>query len=158
MTFAIIYATNSGGTQQAAMQIAEQLHAAKHTVNLKRAYEAKPEDLQHADVVILGSCTWLGKVGEKMEQGQLQEHMQEFVDRVGSAKYPGLPCAVFGLGDSSYTHFCAAADHLVTFVERIGGQLLGQPLRFDGYYFDLPQSRLTIERWIEDVQRKVPRK
>lgn len=153
MNIAIIYATNSGGTQQAAKQIADQLQASKHRVTIKRANEAEPGDLRDKDLVILGSCTWLGSVGEKVEQGQLQEHMKAFLDQAAKHRYPGQRFAVFGLGDSSYTHFCAAADHLEQFVQRVGGRQVGPTLRFDGFFFDLPANRERLHDWTTELLR-----
>ncbi len=152
MHITIIYATNSGGAEQAARQLSEYFRRQGHAVTLKRASEAQANDLQRGDLVILGSCTWMGQVGERVEEGQLQEHMQALLDQATKKRYPGQRFAVFGLGDSSYTNFCAAADHLERFVQASGGRQVGSTLRFDGFFFDLDRSRERVNGWARELQ------
>lgn len=151
MTILIVYATNSSGTQSVSQLLGALLEKAGHRVTVVRASDAAPRDLLNYDAVLLGSCTWLGKGKGLAAEGQLQEHMSAFVEQAQLLDLAHKPCAVFGLGDSSYTHFCAAADHLEKFVQEHGGRLIVPSLRIDGYYFDRDQNDKLVNDWGQGV-------
>ena len=44
--------------------------------------------------------------------------------------------AIFGLGDSMYTHFCGAVDLIVERVRECGGTLVVDPIRIDDPHDD----------------------
>lgn len=144
MKVVIIYASNSGNTRLAALRIAATLQQKKLPTVIKAVEHAAPADIEEADVCILGSCTWL----TRHQEGQLPEHFQRFAEKLQAEgrHYPGKPFAVFALGRKEYTHFCAAADHLVALVRDIEGRLLGDPLRVDGFY---QHNEAVIEGWAE---------
>lgn len=151
MRVLIIYATNSGGTQQVADLVAEVFRRAGHTVTLKRAYEPGADDFEPHDLVVLGSCTWERFENKKRLDGQLQQHMHDLVTAMAGQSLPEKKFAVFGLGDSGFTHFCAAADHLEKFVADLGGKLIAPTMRLDRFFFDLDRHRAQARAWAESL-------
>lgn len=147
----IVYGTNSSGTQAVSEIIRQVLTNAGHVVSLTRAYEPGAQTFAGHDLVILGSCTWERFAGKQRLEGQLQQHMHALVQTMGKRSFPGQRFAVFGLGDSSYTDVCAAADHLERFVKGIGGKLVVPSLRIDGFFFDLNRNRDRAERWAKKI-------
>jgi len=152
MNIRLIYATNSGGSQEAGKIISDVLTSAGHVVTLKRANEASAEDLATPDVVILGSCTW-ERLDEKKQllEGQLQEHMFAFAQSLAGKTFPQQRFAVYGLGDSSYTIFCGAADRLEELVASVQGQQVGPTLRVDGFFFHLDENQQKVRAWAEGL-------
>lgn len=151
MNILITYATNSSGSQQVADIVADVLKQSGHTVTTKRAYEPGADDIGSYDFVVLGSCTWERFEEKKRLDGQLQQHMFELVGKMHDQSFPKKPFAVFGLGDSTYTHFCAAADHLEKFVSDMGGTLVAPTMRIDGFFFKLEEHRQQAEDWAKKI-------
>ncbi len=153
MTTLIVYATNSSGTMLAAELASRVLQAANHTVTLKRANAVDPGDFKLYDLVVLGSCTWGLVINGQWMQGQLQNHMYDLQQKLVTEQhiFPGKKFAVFALGDSSYTHFCAAADHLQGLVNDLGGELIAEPLRIDGWFFRPKQNEKLLTDWAGSV-------
>lgn len=150
MNTLIIYGTNSGGTLEAAELIRDTLASSGHTVAIKNANGAEPADLTGHQLVVFGSCTW-ELVGDKERlEGQLQQDWLSFRDRLGVTTTPNQKYAVFGLGDSSFAHFCAAADHLEEIVKKLGGTLVQPSLRIDGFYFQ-PDNRQIVIDWAKKL-------
>lgn len=147
MKVLLLYATNSGNTYYTAQRIAEVLKEQKVDVDVRSVGDVTPDILNQFDTVILGSCTWNRHTATaKYEEGQLQDQMQGFVDALstGRKKFPNKKFAVFGLGDSDYMKFCAAADHLEQFVKDVGGKKIGETLRIDSF----PQGQEDkIDAW-----------
>lgn len=143
----IVYATNSGGTQIVAEMIGQVLSQAGQTVAVKRASEPDAAELAGYDLVVLGSCTWERFEGNKHLDGQLQEHMYALVQQLTGRKLPGQAFAVFGLGDSGFSHFCAATEHLEKFVDDLGGRLVGPTLQIDSFFFNPDVNRQRVRDW-----------
>ena len=134
----ILYATNSGNTYYVAHRIAEELENAlkkrKIPVTVQSVGDVAPDILDEFDTIILGSCTWNRHTATaKYEEGQLQDQMQKFVDEFKKKRLSTKKFAVFGLGDSDYMKFCAAADHLEKFIADIHGAKIGETLRIDSF-------------------------
>lgn len=153
MTTVVIYATNSSGTRLAAELVGHVMQNLGHTVTLKRANAVAPAELKKADLVILGSCTWERFENKQRLEGQLQQHMYELQQKLYDQKVllPGRKFAVFALGDSGYTDFAAAADHLVRLVNDLGGEVVGEPLRIDGWFFHPERNEKLLTTWAESV-------
>lgn len=147
----LTYATNSSGTQQVAEIIGQVLRAAGHDLTIHRADEPGADDFGAYDFVILGSCTWERFEGKKRLDGQLQQHMYNLVQTMNGQKFPKKKFAVYGLGDTGYTHFCAAADHLEKFVQDLGGELVVPTMRIEGFFFELDKNRQAAENWAKKV-------
>ena len=146
MTILLIYATNSGGTAQAAQMIADILTSKGHTVTVKDAKDTGPNDITEAPFVILGSPSW----DYNGMEGQPLPEMADLIDRCKDIQLEGKPCAVFGLGDSSYTYFCGAVTYLEAFVKRAKGTLVLPSLKVDGFYMR-PEAGEHITKWADEL-------
>lgn len=151
MTILIVYGTNSSGTENVSQLIGGILSTAGHSVTIRRANAVDPADFLTHDVTLLGSCTWLGDVNGKTEEGQLQEHMAQLVEKCRGFRSAGQRFATFGLGDSSYDIFCGAVDKLEQFVKSLDGILVSQSLRIDGYFFDRDNNDKLVTAWTEKL-------
>jgi len=152
MHILIVYGTNSGGTRTAAELVHDVLADAGYRVSLKSAEATEPNDFQSADLVILGSCTWERFEGSQRLEGQLQEHMFGLTRRLASVPLAGRKFAVFGLGDSSYTHFCGSVDRLTEFLDSVHGEMIVPPLRIDGFYFKPEENELRLTKWAKSIK------
>ncbi len=153
MTILVVYATNSSGTMLASELVRDILKQHGHTVALKRANTVGPEELKSYELIILGSCTWERFEGAQHLQGQLQQHMYELGQKLNrkNVLLPGHRFAVFALGDSSYTQFAGAADRLRELIDGVGGQLITEPLRIDGWFFHPDENEKSLTDWAEHI-------
>lgn len=155
MNIFLVYGTNSSGTALVAQTVAEHLRAKGHQVTVQHARDTHPAELESEyDLLILGSCTWerFTPEGKRLE-GQLQQHVYALLEH--ATLPPKRRYALFGLGDSSYTDFCAAADHLEAAVKQWGGVLVVPTLRVDSYFFDLKKNRRLVNDWAKMLAEKV---
>ncbi len=150
MNILLVYATNSGTTQTVAQMVSDALTQAGHTVTLKEAFQATPEDFTSPQAIILGSPSWDfdGKEGQPHE---------DYVPLMGKMQTTTIekPFAVFALGDSSYKYFCGAADHLEEFVKNLKGTLVTPALRIDKYYSDMNGNNEKVMAWVEELKKKL---
>lgn len=151
MKATIIYGTNSGSTLEASTYVQNILASHGAAVRMVPASDATGDDIASADLVIFGSCTWDAVGPSGRLEGQMQEHFLAFRARVKGQRFPGKFIAVFGLGDRSYTEFCAAADKLVAFVHELQATLVGEPLKVDGFYFHQNESERLLTQWTESI-------
>lgn len=149
MTTLIVFATNSGGTAHAAQMIADSLTANGHTVTVKDAKDVKPEDLAATSSLILGSPSW----DYNDMEGQPLPEMVACINRCTDLSLAGKLCAVFGLGDSSYTYYCGAVTYLEAFIKRAKGMLVVPSLKVDGFYLHTEASE-RITTWAAEVAGK----
>ena len=150
MNILLVYATNSGSTAQAAQIITDVLTTKGHTVTVKEAKTATPEDLIAAPCFFLGSPS----LDHDGLEGQPLPEMEEFIARCKDVILNGKPCAVFGLGDSSYTYFCGAVTYLEAFIKRTGGELIVPSLKVDGFYMK-PDASEHIVNWTNELVEKI---
>ncbi len=145
----IVYGTNSSNTYVTAGLVASELKAGGFEVTVVPASEASAATLEPYDLVVLGSCTWSKPAPDGHElQGQLQELFEHFAEGLKGKEFPGKKFAVFGLGDSRYTEFCAAADKLEQLVKDVKGEQVGPSLRVDG----MPQKQEeVIKTWARGI-------
>lgn len=151
MKILIIYGTNSGGTQQVGTIISEELQKKKHSFVLMNARDADFETMTNHDLVIFGSCTWELVTPKKRFEGTLQADFLDFRDKLKGKELVGQKFAVFGLGDSSYTNFCIAANHLEGMVRQLKGVLVAEPLKIDKFFFKLEENRKKIRTWAKKL-------
>jgi flavodoxin len=104
------------------------------------------------DLLILGASTWDNDIRGHNKEGQLQDQMADFLTQIKHINLAGRPMAVFGLGDSSYQYFCAAAVQLQKFVTEAGGKLVGEPLYIDGKPDNQQQ---LISDWSSEIIRQL---
>jgi flavodoxin len=145
MRIIILYATNSGSTYTAAKIIKETLEEASHEVTLLNARDYSFADSLQADFVIWGSPSW------KWEEDEGAPH-EAFIERMNQEAHLDFTdkrFAVFGCGDSDYTYFCGAVDKLANFITDHHGQIVTQPLKLDGFFFNLDKSVETTKNWAQ---------
>jgi flavodoxin I len=145
MKILLTYATNSGSTYLVSNIIKETLQQYKHSVLQKTANETTLEDLKEADLVIIGSPSWL--VEEK--QGMPHETILELMKRFSTPEAKQKRFAVFGCGDSSYTLFCGAVSQIEEVVSKVGGTQVMPSLRIDGFYFNLDDTQEQAYAWAQ---------
>lgn len=139
----LIYATNSGSTLEVANYITEEFSQKKQEIKVEDARNITPEMFNDYDLVILGGPTW--------GDGELLESFSRPLEKFADKKFPDKKFAVFGLGDSTYAHFCGSADHLENFVKQAEGKLIAPVLKIDNFYFNQQQEIPKISEWIKEV-------
>ncbi|PIE74763.1 MAG: flavodoxin [Deltaproteobacteria bacterium] len=138
----IIYGSTTGNTENTSEQIEKVLSEKGMDVTLKDVSDVKPADINDYDMVLMGCSTW----GD--EDIELQDDFIPFYEDLGSGDFSGKKVAVFGCGDSSYTHFCGAVDAIEEKVRDLGGKLVVDGLKIDG---DPDDAEDDIKSWAEEV-------
>ncbi|NMD68683.1 flavodoxin [Bacillus sp. DNRA2] len=123
MDIIIIYTSMTGTTEQMANIIAEELMKVDKRVVLKDSIEVQAEELISYDMILIGSYTW--------GDGELPDELVDFYDELRHTDLTGKIFAIFGAGDSSYTHFAKAVDILEETVKGQGGRILVDGLKTD---------------------------
>lgn len=149
MKMLIAYATYSSSTESAS-KVIESVLSQSHEVTRKNIKEVIPDELHNYDVILFGSPSWWNR----SKDGQPHEFFLEFMDSM-QGKRVEKPFAIFGNGDSAYTHFTGAVDVLEQFVDYLGGKKIAPSLRIDGYYFDQPGNEKLVKEWAETVHSKL---
>lgn len=150
MNILIIYGTYSTGTLRASELLQGFLSEAGQTVTLKRVDTVQVEDLNSNELIIMGSPSW--KVFGK--EGMPHEHYYPMMERLKGTVF-NKPFAVMGLGDDSYAKVCGSADHLEEFVSDLGGHLLLDSLRVEGFYFNEEKRSEEIKDWAQQIVHKM---
>lgn len=131
--------------------VAQHLHdllSANHQVSIHQIQDMKPEGFSAADVILLGTPSW----DYKGQEGQPYSAWMEFFEMYPQLQWEGKKFAVFGLGDHTYAHFCGAVDVLTELIQQQGGEIVGEPLRIDQFYFQDQQKALQeAAEWAERV-------
>lgn len=151
MNVLLVYATNSGTTMMTAQAVSDTLTQKGHTVTMKEVRDASPDDFAAHDIVILGSPSW----DFDGQEGMPHEDYMPLIEKLKTKSFEGKPFAVFGLGDSSYTHFCGAVDHLETLISDIKGTLISPSLRIDNFFSDQNKHTQAIGEWAEGIAGKL---
>ena len=144
MNLLLVYATNSGSTFEVTNLLSGKLTEAGHQVTVKNVTEISHADFPKYDIVVLGSPSW-------DYEGQEGQPHQDFINLINNTpegtSYAGHKFAIFGLGDSNYTHFCGAVTHLLDYVTKIQGNLICEPLKLDQYYNNMEESNQKVANW-----------
>lgn len=146
-----MYATNSGSTFTAAKIIKETLEASGHETALINARDGHLRDCLQADFVIWGSPSWKWEEDEGAPHEAFIERMQQEAD----IDFAGKRFALFGCGDSDYTYFCGAVDKLGHFVLGHHGEIVHEPLRLDGFFFNLDAATQATKNWATELSHKL---
>ena len=147
MKILIIYATYSTGTltmAENAIQFLKDMGQAD--VKLLRADKAQGVDIMEHDLIIMASPSWMVN---KMD-GMPHEYFVALMERLNGQQFD-KKFAVIGLGDESYAKVCGSADHLVEYVQQLGGTLVGEPLRLEGFYFNKPHRLEELKAWLPTI-------
>ncbi|KKQ23878.1 MAG: hypothetical protein US40_C0010G0002 [Candidatus Roizmanbacteria bacterium GW2011_GWC2_37_13] len=147
MNILITYATYSGGTQAACEFLTQTLQGLGHQVTMKMISELAFEDTLNYDLRIFASPTW----DYEGKEGQPHQDFITFMEKSTNKKYDGKNCAVLGLGDSSYAHFCGAVPIVEDFIKTSGGKLKTESLQIDGYLFNMDANNQKISDWAKTL-------
>lgn len=149
MNILILYATNSGATDIVSQIVGDTLTAQGHTVTRKQVHESSPDDLGQFDAIVLGSPSW----DFDGKEGQPHEDYFPFMEKLGDKTFENKPFAVFGLGDSSYTVFCGAVEHLEALVAKLKGKKAVESLKIDGFYYKQDIHTEATKAWAEQLAK-----
>ena len=137
----IVYGSTTGNTESVANDIAGILKNGGNEVAVLDAGKATPAGLCAGfDCVLFGCSTW----GD--DEIELQENFVPIYDELEKARLDGRKVAVFGCGDSSYTHFCGAVDAIAEKAEQCGAKVVGMALKIDG-----DPDKAEAVSWAKDV-------
>lgn len=137
----IVYGSTTGNTETAAGYAAAALQDRGLAVELQNAATVSAPGLAEGfDLVLLGSSTW----GD--EDVELQDDFVPLFEDLDQAGLKGRKVAVFGCGDSGYTHFCGAVDAITEKAESLGAVLVAESLKIDG-----DPGRAEVTSWAEEV-------
>jgi flavodoxin len=115
---------------------------------MKTIAELKFEDTLLYDLRIFSSPTW---DNEGLE-GQPHVDFVAFMKNNAGKKFDGKACAVFGLGDSSYGHFCEAVNMTEEFLKKAGAKIVAPSLKIDGYLFNVDANNKLLTDWANTLK------
>ncbi len=147
MNVLLVYATNSGTTMTTAQTVNDKLTGKGHQVTMKEARDTTPVDFDTPQAIVIGSPSWDFEGNE----GMPHEDWLPLMEKLKTKTLENKPFAVFGLGDSSYKHFCGAVDHLEEMVKTMKGKLLVPSLRIDKFYSDQTGNMDKINEWADSL-------
>ena len=151
MNILILFATYSGGTQTAAQIVETELKNAGHTVTLSNPAEINFEAINGYDIILMGSPSW----EHEGQDGQPHIDFMQFMSHMQDKTFDNKKFAIFGLGDSSYAHFCGAVDHLEEFVKKAKGLLVVESLRIDGFFVNQEKYTQELTAWSQKIATSV---
>lgn len=147
MKILFIYATYSTGTLTMAENAIQYLkESGQEDVKLMRADKVQGVDLMDHDLIFMASPSWMVQKKDGMPHEFYIGMMERLKGQVFAKKF-----AVISLGDESYAKVCGSADHLVEFVQQLGGTLVGEPLRLEGFYFNKEKRLEELKNWLPSV-------
>ena len=147
MNILLMYETYSSGTETAAYFAEAVLRSHAHNVTVQKAHETNLDYFKTFDLIILASPSW--SVDD--QDGQPHINYKQLFEKVNETSFAGKKFAIFGLGDTSYAHFCGAVDKLELFIRVHGGELLTDSLRIDSFYFDKEKNEAILRNWINQL-------
>jgi len=113
----------TGNTELMAVTIADELTRAGDKVDLVDGIEAFADDLKSYERILIGSYTW--------GDGDLPDEVFGFYEELKDTDLTGKFAAVFGSGDSSYSHFSRAVDIFEETLKDQGCQIVTEGLKVD---------------------------
>jgi flavodoxin I len=139
----IVYGATTGNTESTAHMVAKAMAEQHLEARVMDVNTVQPGDFANGyDVFLFGCSAW----GD--EEIELQGDFAEFYEGMDELNLNGKKIAVFGCGDSSYTHFCGAVDAIEEKAEELGAGLLAGGLKIDG---DPDDSEDEIVEWAHAV-------
>ena len=143
----IVFGSTTGNTESTAHTIAKAMAAQNIDTTVKDVTSIEKSEFGDPyDLFVLGSSTW----GD--DEIELQEDFAEFYENMDGLDLNGKKIAVFGCGDSSYTHFCGAVDAIEEKAGNLGAELVASGLRIDG---DPEDAEDEIVEWAQSVASAV---
>lgn len=141
MKILIAYATLSGNTQMVSEHVHEYLKSKGHHVTLMNQDDLDPAKMNEYELVLLGSSTW----GDGEPNPTSEVYMQKLKDH--TEPFGDVKFAVFGLGDSSYAHFCGIVDRFEEILKEKQKTPVVESFKIDGYPEDTALA--NIDAWAE---------
>ena len=136
----IVYGSVTGLTEEIALTLGKEIEN-KYDTTVINAMDARPQDLQEADIILLGASTW--------GVGDLQIDIIPLNDSLQNMDLKSKRAAVFGLGDSAYKKFCYAVNTLEKSLKSAGAQLIQKGYRCDKYFDD--KARAKLREWAAEL-------
>ncbi|CNC65610.1 NADPH-dependent assimilatory sulfite reductase flavoprotein subunit [Yersinia pseudotuberculosis] len=149
VTVTLISASQTGNARRLAEQLRDDLLAAQISVNLVNAGDYKFKQIAQERLLVVVASTQ-GE-GEPAEEAVA---LHKFLFSKKAPKLPETAFAVFGLGDTSYEHFCQAGKDFDSKLAELGAQRLLDRVDADVEY------QVQAQQWRQQVvaalQAKVP--
>ncbi|HNQ30999.1 MAG TPA: flavodoxin family protein [Candidatus Woesebacteria bacterium] len=142
MKILIAFATLSGNTQMVSEHVADHLKGLSHDVTIMSQDELEPTQMNEYELVFLSSSTW-GDGEPNPTSEVFMEKLKTHTEPFGAVKF-----AVFGLGDSSYAHYCGIVDRFEELLKEKGKAPIVESFKIDGYPEDevLAQANAWAEK------------
>ncbi|CNL10297.1 Sulfite reductase [NADPH] flavoprotein alpha-component [Yersinia aldovae ATCC 35236] len=149
VTITLISASQTGNARRLAEQLRDDLLAVKLNVNLVNASDYKFKQIAQERLLVIVASTQ-GE-GEPAEEAVA---LHKFLFSKKAPKLPETVFAVFGLGDTSYEHFCQAGKDFDNKLAELGAQRLLERVDADVEY---QESALQWRQQIvATLQARVP--
>lgn len=149
LTITLISASQTGNARRLVEQLRDDLLAAKLNVNLVNAGDYKFKQIAQERLLIIVASTQ-GE-GEPAEEAVA---LHKFLLSKKAPKLPETAFAVFGLGDTSYEHFCQAGKDFDNKLAELGAERLLNRVDADVEY------QASAQQWRQQVvaalQARVP--
>lgn len=145
MKIKIIFSTQGGTTEFVAGIIKDTMAIKGHDVTVEKVSGIEETSINGFELVIFGSPTY--------DMGNIDPSMESWLQR-NDLNLTGIQCAVFALGDSSFPHFCTAADKLEAWVINHHGVLVEDSLKLDSYTQQFSPTYAWVTTLVERVSLK----
>ncbi|PJN87245.1 flavodoxin [Bacillus sp. mrc49] len=120
----MIFASMSGNTEEMADSIAAGIKENDVDIEMIDIMDSPEASiLEGYDGILLGAYTW--------GDGDLPDDFLDFYDEMDDVDLTGKKAAVFGSGDSYYTHYCAAVDILSEKLRERGADIVMEGLKVE---------------------------
>lgn len=149
MQIAVVYATYSNSTFMACEYAVAEFAKRGHAAQMVLARETTIANFQGVHAVIFASPSW----DRDAAQGMPHEDFDLLAQQLKGASLPTILYAIMGLGDSSYTYFCGAVDHIQKMALELQMKEMTGPLKIDNYYMNEQAAQAQITAWVEQIDR-----
>lgn len=149
VTITLISASQTGNARRLAEQLRDDLLAAKLNVNLVNAGDYKFKQIAQERLLVIVASTQ--SEGEPAEEAVA---LHKFLFSKKAPKLPETAFAVFGLGDTSYEHFCQAGKDFDNKLAELGAQRLLERVDADVEYQESAQQ--WRQQIVAALQARVP--
>lgn len=149
VTITLISASQTGNARHLAEQLRDDLVAAKLSVNLVNAGDYKFKQIAQERLLVVVASTQ-GE-GEPAEEAVA---LHKFLFSKKAPKLPETAFAVFGLGDTSYEHFCQAGKDFDSKLAELGAERLLDRVDADVEYQESAQQ--WRQQVVAALQARVP--
>lgn len=121
----MVYASQSGNTEQITDIIAHYLQSGGHDVEVKSFDfdDIDVDGLQEYDAVLIGTYTW--------DDGEMPYEVEDFYIDLKDADLTGIITGVYGSADSFYDTFGGAIDLVWNYFTHLGATVIEEKLKID---------------------------